>query len=391
VTPADHTSEPPHRRLDELEAQLAELRRSRDAERRQAEMLGVTLASISDPVFITDEAGAFTYVCPNVEVALGYSAAEVEHMAGVESLLGDRLVSADKLRSRGEIANIEHRAATKFGEPRDLLINVKHISIGEGRALYVCRDITERKKAQERARRLREELTHVARVATLGELAAGLAHELNQPLTAIANYANGCKRLLAAERASPQELAGVLATIATEAERAGQIVHRLRRLVRQGVARRQDADLNAAVRDVVSLARHEAERLGVELRLSLAVEPLLASMDPVQIQQVVLNLVRNGCDALADETTHRIVEITSRRRDREVELSVCDTGPGVAPDVADRLFDPFFTTKGEGIGMGLTISRSIVEDHGGRLSWRANEPRGACFTFTLPAPGEERG
>ncbi len=388
MTSASRSTADLQRRLEALEAEVADLRRSRDASRQQAEMLSITLASISDPVFITDAHGAFTYICPNVERALGYNAQEVERLGTVEALLDEPIVSIDELRRAGEISNLEHRARDKFGRWHDLLINVKYISLGSGTALYVCRDITERNEALERARELRDELTHVSRVATLGEFATGLAHELNQPLTAIANYANGCQRALATQRASTEELTRILASLAAEAERAGQIVHRLRGLVRKDAPRRRIADLNHVARDVLSLAQHDAQRRDVDLRPLLANEPLLALMDTVQIQQVVLNLVRNACDSIAASGRGGAVDVATRRGHSRVELLVTDDGPGVPADVATRLFDPFFTTKRGGIGMGLTISRSIIEDHGGTLTLRRAAGPGACFAFTLPEAAE---
>ncbi len=372
-------------RITELEARIDQLQRCRDEHQQRAELLEVTLANISDPVFITDETGAFTYVCPNVQVALGYTAVELQALGDAQTVLGTELVRMDDLRRRGEVVNIEHRVADKAGQPRDLLINIKHISIGEGTALYVCRDITERKRALERVRLLREELTHVSRVTTLGEFVTGLAHELNQPLTAIANYAHGSKRTLGTDRVDGERLREILETIAAEAEHAGTIVRRLRDLVRRNAPSRQVADLNAVVRDVLDLVRHDVTRHGIELSLRLAEEPLVACMDKVLIQQVVLNLIRNGCDSIAAAGREGgVIEIASRAVADQIELAVRDNGSGIPPELEAQLFEPFFTTKKDGMGMGLAISRSIIHEHGGTLGLRQSNEAGTEFDVVIP-------
>ncbi|MFG0251673.1 MAG: sensor histidine kinase [Phycisphaerales bacterium JB038] len=379
------TTEELQRQIGDLEDRIVDLQRQCEEHRQQAELLAVTLANISDPVFITDAAGAFTYVCPNVRVALGFTDKELLALGKVEAVLGGQLVQMDELKARGEVINIEHRVSDKAGHPRDLLINIKHISIGAGTALYVCRDITERKRTLERVRLLREELTHVSRVTTLGEFAAGLAHDLNQPLTAIANYAHGSKRTLQADRVDEKRLREILESIAAEAERAGTIVRRLRDLVRRDASSRQTADLNAVIRDVLDLVRHDVAQHGIELSLALTERPLYARIDKVLIQQVVLNLIRNSCDSItACRGEGGVIEIISHAKADEVELTIRDNGQGIAPEVAERLFEPFFTTKVDGMGMGLAIGRSIMEEHGGEL--RLGEPRGVGAQFSLVIP-----
>jgi PAS domain S-box-containing protein len=376
-------------RIAALEGRIDELQRSRDEHQQRAELLEVTLSNISDPVFITDEAGVFTYICPNVQVALGYTAAELQTLGDAQTVLGTELVRMDDLRRRGEVVNIEHRMADKAGQPRDLLINIKHISIGEGTALYVCRDITERKRTLERVRLLREELTHVSRVTTLGEFVTGLAHELNQPLTAIANYAHGSKRTLDADRVDSERLREILEIIAAEAEHAGTIVRRLRDLVRRNAPSRQVTDLNAVVRDVLDLVRHDVTQHGIDLSLRLADGPLVARIDKVLIQQVILNLIRNGCDSIAAARSRGgVIEIASRTVADQVELAVRDNGSGIPSELEARLFEPFFTTKKEGMGMGLAISRSIIDEHGGTLRLRQPSETGAVFSFVIPSAKE---
>ncbi len=258
-----------------------------------------------------------------------------------------------------------------------------------GLSAYVMRT-----RAQERLRRRQDELAHVSRLATMGEMASGLAHELNQPLTAIVNYSRGCMRRLAAGRESPDSLAGAMEEIVNEAERAAEVMRRIREFVRKGELQLLPMSVNEAVRNVARMIESETKRRGVEMRLLLgeALPPVLADM--IQIEQVVLNLVRNALDAMDNANSRpKLLRVeTSRTPNRGAEVSVRDTGPGLSPDQRDDVFNPFFTTKHDGMGMGLSISRSIVEAHGGRLIAENIAGGGACFRFGLPAAdGYERG
>src|SRR5262245_24216546 len=237
-----------------------------------------------------------------------------------------------------------------------------------------------------RARQHQAGIAHAARLSTLGGMAAGLAHEINQPLAAIVSYASGSARRIRAGDVSPAALLDVVESIADEALRAGEILRRIREFVRNTDASRARADLNLLVREALHFAEVEARELGIALRLALSPEPLDVEVDAIQLEQVILNLVRNGFEAMDGNGAPREVCIETTPRDgTAVELVVRDTGIGLTQSAASHLFEPFFTTKREGLGLGLHISRSIIEAHGGRLWVVPNTPRGAAFHVVLPA------
>ena len=248
------------------------------------------------------------------------------------------------------------------------------------------RDITAVRIAEEQSRQHQSELVHVCRLSTMGEMATGLAHELNQPLSAIANYASGCNRRLQAGIGDTQALLGALNQIASQAERAGEIIRRLRNLVGRQAPVRGRVDLNELVREVCGFVEFEARKTGVVIEFDLSRRALPVEVDLVQIEQVLLNLIRNALDALQESAPERrrLVIRTRAEGRHEVHVSVQDSGDGIAPEAADRLFDPFYTTKATGMGMGLPISRTIIDDHGGRI-WVSSEPgRGTTFHVVLP-------
>jgi C4-dicarboxylate-specific signal transduction histidine kinase len=237
-----------------------------------------------------------------------------------------------------------------------------------------------------RARQHQAGLAHAARLSTLGGMAAGLAHEINQPLSAIVSYASGSARRIRAGDVDPAALLEVVDAIADEALRAGEILRRIREFVRNTEATRYRVDLSALVRDALHFAEVEARELGIAFRLALAPQPLEVDVDALALEQVILNLVRNAFEAMADGGggPRELSLETAAAAGDAVELIVRDTGGGVAQGTASRLFEPFFTTKPDGLGLGLPISRSIVEAHGGQL-WAATEGgRGATFHVLLP-------
>jgi two-component system sensor kinase FixL len=231
----------------------------------------------------------------------------------------------------------------------------------------------------------------VSRLATMGEMAAGISHELNQPLAAIANYAQACVRLLRLPAPDLPEIGGALEQISGQALRAGEIIRRIRSLVRNEDVRREAQDINGLIREVHALLATDARVHDGRLELDLH-DPLpTVTVDKVQIQQVLMNLVHNAFEAQGSELmgdhggTPAEVRIATTLTDAgDVEVSVTDHGPGLAGDLEQRIFEPFFTTKATGTGLGLAISRSIIKSHASRLGYRANEPRGACFFFVLP-------
>jgi two-component system, LuxR family, sensor kinase FixL len=233
---------------------------------------------------------------------------------------------------------------------------------------------------------LLQRLTNVSRLATMGEMAAGIAHELNQPLTAIASYAQACDWLLARGNPDMDEIRDALQQITAQGLRAGEIIRRLRGLVRTPDALRVTTDVNELIEELRALALTDARVHNVRLTLELAPALEPAVLNRVEIQQVVLNLVRNAIEALEGVPAERrtVAVRTERGAEADVEISVIDSGPGVDARILDRLFSPFVTTKPAGTGLGLAISRSIVEAHGGTLRYRPAHAGGACFVLRLP-------
>jgi PAS domain S-box-containing protein len=250
----------------------------------------------------------------------------------------------------------------------------------------------ERKRAEAALRHAQMELAHVARVATLGEMTASIAHEINQPLAAVVNNASACLRWLAA--GNLEEARNSAALVIADGHRAGEIIARIRALAKKAPARKEWLDINQTIREVIALAHSEVQRGGVSLetRLSDDVHYLpLISADRVQLQQVILNLFVNAIEAMSevDNGARELLVYSGTAESQRVLVAVRDSGPGLDPKTLDRLFDAFYTTKPQGMGMGLAISRSIIEAHGGRLWATTNQGRGATFQFTLPTGSEK--
>lgn len=251
-------------------------------------------------------------------------------------------------------------------------------------------DVTERRAAEERERRRIAEIAHVNRLSTLGEMISGLAHEINQPLAAASNFARACQRWpQAADTPLPPEVAQFIQKILCQTERAGEIVKRLTTFVKKESSQTTLVDVNALVRDVIALTRscfYPAMKHEVELPLvtDLAAELPQVSVDPIQIEQVLVNLIRNAVESCKEARSASPVVISTKHCGNEIQVSVSDSGNGLTAGDA-RLFEPFYTTKAEGIGLGLSISRSIIENHGGFLTAETNPAGGATFTFSLPS------
>jgi two-component system sensor kinase FixL len=235
-------------------------------------------------------------------------------------------------------------------------------------------------------------MLQVSRLATIGEMAAGVAHELNQPLTAIANYAQACDRLLGRPGVDIEDVRSALKEIVAQAVRAGDILRRLRALARSQSMQRERADLNATIEDIRDLILADAGVHRARIRFELAERLPPVSIDTAQIQHVILNLVHNGLEAPTEpgRPARELTVGTGRAADGDVEIMIRDNGPGLSPEALERLFDPFFSTKPEGTGLGLAISKTVVRAHGGTLGCRSNPPHGACFSIRLPAelPGD---
>lgn len=241
--------------------------------------------------------------------------------------------------------------------------------------------------------RLQDRLLHVSRLATVGEMSSGIAHELNQPLCAMANYAQACDRLLALPDPDIAEVRDSLQAIASQALRAGEIIRRLRSLARPHLARPGLTDINPLITELTDLIQSSAKHHRVRYRFEAGIGLPRVQIDRSQIQQLVLNLVCNSIEALAEAPPEspEVVVRTARSAAGDVEVSVSDEGPGVPAAIAPHLFAPFCTSKAAGTGLGLAVSRTIAHANSGSLKYRPNQPTGACFMLTLPAARAEAG
>lgn len=281
------------------------------------------------------------------------------------------------------------------GKRRDGTTFPMHLSIGEmqsgGEPYFTgfVRDLTEHQQTQARLQELQSELVHVSRLTAMGEMASALAHEINQPLSAISNYMKGSRRLLAGS-ADPNlaKIESALDRAAEQAVRAGQIIRRLRDFVARGESEKRVESLSKLIEEAGALGLAGAREQNVQLRFNLDQNADLVLADRVQIQQVLVNLFRNALEAMALSTRRELVVTNARVADDMIEIEVSDTGSGFQDDVIPNLFQTFFTTKETGMGVGLSISRSIIEAHGGRMWAESNPSGGATFRFTLPAADE---
>jgi two-component system sensor kinase FixL len=285
--------------------------------------------------------------------------------------------------------DIEYQVVLRDGAVKHLHHLAQVVLDPDGQLLkYVgtIHDITDRRRAEDEARVLQERLTHFSRLSTMGEMAAGLAHEINQPLSAIATYARASQRLIRQPEPDYEEVFAALEQINAQALRAGEVIRRLRNFVKNREVKREPVNCARLLEDLRTLAETDARLHNIRLRLDLQ-EPLpTVYADPIQLQQVILNLVRNAIDAMSEapEARREVVLTTRVATDGEVEVTVADRGTGLAPEATEHLFNPFFTTKVSGTGLGLAISRSIVRAHGGRLWHTPNGDCGVRFHFTLP-------
>jgi two-component system sensor kinase FixL len=261
---------------------------------------------------------------------------------------------------------------------------------GEQRYLALIRDISERKRVEDERKKNREELAHARRLSGLGEMAASLAHELNQPLAAINLYMQGGLRRLKDQPDCDTDIQTALEKASRQAQRAGDIISQVRSFVKKVPARPQQTDINQLVRDVTHLVETETTATSTDIQLNLCENQLMLKLDRLQIQQVLINLISNGIEAMIDvEPPDRVLTISTARDRDDVVLTVKDRGCGVSEDIADTLFDPFASSRDKGIGLGLAISRSIIEEHGGRLWYTRLAEGGSSFCFTLPLTVED--
>jgi len=275
--------------------------------------------------------------------------------------------------------------SSRNGKTYDLIDTPLKNPDGSISKLEIFRDITERKKAEALAREREAELAHVSRLGIMGEMASGIAHELNQPLFAILNYAEACKRTIQAKSGAPELILHDLEEIGAAARRASNTIQRIREFVSRREVHRSSIDLSEVLREAIHFIESEIRGNNISVRIKDEPDLPMLLADPILIQQVILNLLRNAIQAM--DNSHdgpRVLTLrTSRVGDAE-ELTVSDTGSGMSAGMMDRLFEPFFTTKPKGLGLGLSLSRSVMESHGGSLTAELNPDRGMTFRLTLP-------
>lgn len=381
------------RRLNLRSTQATEALRR--LEEREAHLQSI-LDTVPDAMIVIDDHGIMRSFSAAAERLFGWTAAEAVGrnvailMPSPYRQQHDSYI--DRYMETGE-RRIIGIGRVVVGERKDGSTFPMELAVGEvqsgGQRLFTgfVRDLTESHTAERRLQDMQSELVHVSRLTALGEMASALAHELNQPLAAIANYVKGSERLLAHEPPDLAKVRGALSSAGEQALRAGQIIRRLRDFVAKGESERRIESLPKLLEEAGALAMIGAKE--VHLRFDIPRPEALVLADKVQVQQVVVNLMRNAIDAMENSPRRELVVAARAAPDDMVEVSVSDTGPGIAPEIAEHLFQPFMTTKATGMGVGLSISRTIVEAHGGRLWFESRAEGGAVFRFTLRAVRKE--
>jgi two-component system, LuxR family, sensor kinase FixL len=380
----------------QLRESYDQLRNSESDLREQANLLGLT----QDAIFVADMQGVIKYWNRGAEEQYGWTA---EQAVGA---VAHELLETVFPTSREEVVSEVTRAGRWEGE-------LLHTRKDGTRIVVACRlalqsdeqgapvailesnnDITDRKRAEEERERLRQleaDLAHINRVSMLGELAASIAHEVNQPLSGVVSNGSACLRWLAGEPPNLEEARETARRIVRDGKRAAEVIARIRALSKRAATTRERLDLNETIQDVLALAGDEAKKKSVIIRTQFADDLSPVSADRVQLQQVLLNLVMNAIEAMSSVGDRaRELALTTRNLDADqVQVTVEDSGTGLDPDTMDKIFNPFYTTKPGGMGMGLSISRSILQAHGGRLWATAKDGLGTIFSFTLPTYHDE--
>jgi len=336
------------------------------------------------PLFANRRELEYTGLTPQ-EAQSGDAVARIFHPEDLKKLEALR----ERMRTEGAPFEMEARIRGKDGQYRWFLIRDNPLRDEQGRIVRWCgtrTDIEDRKRADEALRKAQADLAHVTRMVTMGELAASIAHEVNQPISGAVINANTCLRWLAADPPNLEEARAAVNRIVRDGKRAGDVIARIRAMATKTPAAKGRLNMNEAIREVVALARDEVYGSSVTLRTELAEDLWTVLGDRVQLQQVVLNLVLNGVEAMSNVGDRRRELLVRTQNDKGdfVRVTVQDSGIGLDPQSRERVFEAFYTTKQGGLGMGLSISRSIVQNHGGRLWAEPNDGPGATFQFTVP-------
>ncbi|MGV8840271.1 MAG: sensor histidine kinase [Bauldia sp.] len=352
------------------------------------------LDTVPDAIMVIDDYGILRSFSPAAERLFGYSAAEAvgqnvkilmpsPHQENHDSYLAKyRATGQRHIIGIGRVVAGRRRNGSTF----PLELSVGEINAPTGRFFTgFIRDLTERQAAEARLQELQSELTHISRLSAMGEMASTLAHELNQPLSALANYLRGARRLLDRPEGDLAMVTGALDKAAEQALRAGDIIRRLRDFVARGEEARTIEAVTRLVEEASALALVGAKEQGIRVSFRLDPRAPTALVDRVQVQQVLVNLIRNAVDAMAGAKKRELVIATRPVEGDMVEIAVSDTGPGIDPAIAGNLFHPFQTTKAQGMGLGLSICRTIIEAHGGRIGVDPPSGSGATFRFTVPS------
>ncbi|HET7492975.1 MAG TPA: sensor protein FixL [Bradyrhizobium sp.] len=378
---------------------IDEEKKLQDALRMRESHLRSILDTVPDAMIVINGHGIVQFFSAAAERMFGYSEREAIGMN-----VSELMPMPDRARHDGYLARYLSTGERHIigigrivtGQRRDGTTFPMHLSIGEmrsGGAPYFTgfvRDLTEHQQTQARLQELQSELVHISRLTAMGEMASALAHELNQPLAAISNYMKGSRRLLEGSTdPNAPKVESAMDRAAEQAFRAGQIIRRLRDFVSRGESEKRVESLSKLIEEAGALGLAGARDQNIQLRFNLNPEFDLVLVDRVQIQQVLVNLFRNALEAMAQSHLRELTVANSPVEDDLIEISVSDTGSGFAEDVKSNLFQTFFTTKETGMGVGLSISRSIIEAHGGRMWAESNASGGATFRFTLPAASRE--
>jgi two-component system, LuxR family, sensor kinase FixL len=370
-------------------------KRLEDAVRTRERHFRSILETIPDAMIVIDEHGIMQFFSSAAARQFGYSEAEA-----IGKNISALMPEPDRSRHDGYLARYLKTGERHIigigrivtGMRKDGTTFPMHLTIGEtqsdGKPYFTgfIHDLTEQQQTQARLQELQSELVHVSRLSAMGEMASALAHELNQPLSAISNYMKGSRRLLAGSTdANAPKLEAALDRAAEQAIRAGDIIRRLRTFVAREASEKRVESLSKLIEEAGALGLTGAREQGVILRFNLDPANDLILADRVQIQQVLVNLFRNALDAMTQSTHRELIASNTKAADDMVEVAVSDTGHGFGDDAHVNLFRPFFTTKETGMGVGLSISRTIIETHGGRMWAETNRSGGATFRFTLPA------